>query len=149
MIRESLPMEVDCMSKKPRQRVSSGSPYEPRIGISRGVRAGRIIAIAGTAPIGPDRQTVAVGDAAAQARRCFEIVQAALEQLGASLSDVTRTRILLTRIEDWEAVALVHGEFFKAVRPANTGLQVVGFIDSAWLVDCAADAAIDERDTRP
>lgn len=132
------------MSNEGRQRVSSGSPYEPRIGISRGVRAGRVIAIAGTAPIGPDRKTVAVGDAAAQARRCFEIVQAALEQLGASLSDVTRTRILLTRIEDWEAVATVHGEFFKEVRPANTIMQVVRFIDPDWLVEIEADAVIDE-----
>ena len=132
------------MSNEGRQRVSSGSPYEPRIGISRGVRAGRVIAVAGTAPIGPDRKTVAVGDAAAQARRCFEIVQAALEQLGASLSDVTRTRILLTRIEDWEAVATVHGEFFKDVRPANTVMQVVRFIDPDWLVEVEADAVIDE-----
>jgi enamine deaminase RidA (YjgF/YER057c/UK114 family) len=132
------------MSSEGRRRVSSGSPYEPRIGISRGVRAGRIIAIAGTAPIGPDRQTVALGDAAAQARRCFEIVRAALEQLGASLNDVTRTRILLTRIEDWEAVATVHGEFFKDVRPANTVMQVVRFIDPDWLVEVEADAVIDE-----
>lgn len=132
------------MSSEGRQRVSSGSPYEPRIGISRGVRAGRLIAIAGTAPIGPDRQTVAPGDAAAQARRCFEIVRAALEQLGASLNDVTRTRILLTRIEDWEAVAMVHGEFFKDVRPANTVMQVVRFIDPDWLVEIEADAVIDE-----
>ena len=132
------------MSDESRQRVSSGSPYEPRIGISRGVRAGRIIAIAGTAPIGPDRKTVAVGDAAAQARRCFEIVRAALEQLGASINDVTRTRILLTRIEDWEAVATVHGEFFKDVRPVNTIMQVVRFIDPDWLVEVEADAVIDE-----
>ncbi|HKP11500.1 MAG TPA: RidA family protein [Blastocatellia bacterium] len=132
------------MSDEPRQRVSSGSPYEPRIGISRGVRAGRVIAIAGTAPIGPDRKTVAVGDAAAQARRCFEIVRAALEQLGASINDVTRTRILLTRIEDWEAVALVHGEVFKDVRPVNTIMQVVRFIDPDWLVEIEADAVIDD-----
>jgi enamine deaminase RidA (YjgF/YER057c/UK114 family) len=132
------------MSNEGRQRVSSGSPYEPRLGISRGVRAGRVIAIAGTAPLGPDRKTVAVGDAAAQARRCFEIVQTALEQLGASLNDVTRTRILLTRIEDWEAVATVHGEFFKDVRPANTVMQVVRFIDPDWLVEVEADAVIDE-----
>lgn len=132
------------MSKEPRQRVSSGSPYEPRVGISRGVRAGRIIAIAGTAPIGPDGKTVAVGDAAAQARRCFEIVQAALEQLGASLADVIRTRILLTRIEDWEAVALVHGEVFKDIRPVNTIMQIARFIDPEWLVEIEADAVIGE-----
>lgn len=131
------------MNDQSRQRVSSGSPYEPRVGISRGVRAGRIVAIAGTAPIGPDGKTVAPGDAGAQARRCLEIIRAALEQLGASLADVTRTRILLTRIEDWESVALVHGEFFKDVRPANTVMQVVRFIDAEWLVEIEADAVID------
>ena len=132
------------MSNQSRQRVSSGSPYEPRVGISRGVRAGRIVAIAGTAPIGPDGNTVAPGDAAMQARRCLEIIRAALEQLGASLADVTRTRILLTRIEDWESVAMVHGEFFKDVRPACTVMQVVRFIDAEWLVEIEADAVIDD-----
>ena len=127
-----------------RQRASSGSPYEPRIGISRGIRAGHLIAVSGTAPIGPEGQTVAPGDAAAQARRCFEIVQAALEQLGASLSDVIRTRILLTRIEDWQAVAPVHGEFFAGVRPASTIMQVVRFIDPDWLVEIEVDAVTEQ-----
>jgi enamine deaminase RidA (YjgF/YER057c/UK114 family) len=132
------------MSDRSFQRASSGSPYEARIGISRGVRAGRLIAIAGTAPIGADGKTVATGDAAAQARRCFEIVRAALEQLGAGLADVIRTRILLTRIEEWEAVAQVHGEFFKDIRPANTIMQVARFIDPDWLVEIEADAVTDE-----
>jgi enamine deaminase RidA (YjgF/YER057c/UK114 family) len=132
------------MSDSGRQRVSSGSPYEPRIGLSRGVRIGRIIAIAGTAPIGADGNIVAIGDAAAQARRCFEIVQAALEQLGSGLADVIRTRILLKHIEDWEAVAMVHGEFFKDIRPANTVMQVSRFIDPDWLVEIEADAVTAE-----
>ena len=131
------------MSNQDRQRASSGSPYESRIGISRAVRAGRIISVAGTAPIGTNGKTVAQGDAAKQARRCFEIVRAALEQLGASLADVTRTRILLTRIEDWESVSAVHGEFFADVRPANTVMQVVRFIDPDWLVEIEADAVIE------
>ena len=78
-----------------KQHISSGSPYEPRLGISRAVRSGRIIAVAGTAPIGPDGKTVGKGDAATQARRCIEIIRNALEQAGASLSDVIRTRICL------------------------------------------------------
>jgi enamine deaminase RidA (YjgF/YER057c/UK114 family) len=139
-------MEVDSMSKQDRPRASSGSPYEPLIGISRGVRAGRVIAIAGTAPIGTDGKTAAPGDAAAQARRCFEIIEAALEQLGAGLNDVIRTRILLTRIEDWQAVAMVHGEFFKEIRPANTIMQVARFIDPDWLVEIEADAVTDEKE---
>ncbi len=127
-----------------RQHISTGSPYEPRLGISRAVRAGHIIAVAGTAPIGPDGKTVGKGDAAAQARRCIEIIRNALEQAGTSLSDVIRTRILLTRIEDWESVGQVHGEFFSDIRPANTVMQVTRFIDPDWLVEIEADAVIDD-----
>jgi enamine deaminase RidA (YjgF/YER057c/UK114 family) len=127
-----------------RQLISSGSPYEPKVGISRAVRAGPLVTVSGTAPIGPDGRTVAPGDAAAQARRCLEIIATALERAGASLADVVRTRTLLTRIEDWEAVAAVHGEFFRDVRPANTIMQVVRFIDPEWLVELEADAVIDD-----
>jgi enamine deaminase RidA (YjgF/YER057c/UK114 family) len=86
---------------------------------------------------------VAIGDAAAQARRCLEIIKAAIEGLGGHLSDVIRTKILLTRIEDWEKVALVHGEFFTDIRPANTVMQVVRFIDPEWLVEIEADAIVE------
>lgn len=122
--------------------MSSGSPYEPRLGISRAVRAWRVVAVSGTAPIGKDGATGARGDAAAQARRCLEIIREALEKAGAKVADVTRTRILLTRIEDWEAVGRVHGEFFGDIRPANTMMQVGRFIDPEWLVEIEADAVI-------
>lgn len=128
------------MSK--RQNVSTGSPYEPIIGISRAVRIGNNISVAGTAPIGPDGENVAVGDPAAQARRCFEIAQNALEQLGASLDDVIRTRILLTNIDHWESVAKVHGEFFADIRPVNTVMAVTRFIDHEWLVEIEVDAVV-------
>ncbi len=131
------------MNRQSRQRVSTGSPYEPKIGISRGVRSGRSIVVSGTAPLGPDGKTVAIGNPAGQARRCFEIIQTAIEGLGGKLSDVVRTRILLTRIEDWEQVALVHGEIFSEIRPANTIMQVVRFIDPDWLVEIEADAIIE------
>jgi enamine deaminase RidA (YjgF/YER057c/UK114 family) len=127
-----------------KQRVSSGFPYEPRLGISRAVRSGHIVAVAGTAPLGPDGKTVGKGDPAAQARRCIEIIRNALEQAGASLSDVIRTRTLLTRIEDWESVGHVHGEFFGEIRPANTVMQVTRFIDPDWLVEIEADAVIED-----
>lgn len=91
-----------------RKLISSGSPYEPRIGFSRAVRVGNLVAVAGTAPIGPNRSTVAIDDPAAQTRRCLEIIQAALEEAGASLKDVIRTRIFLTRAADWERVGEVH-----------------------------------------
>ena len=132
------------MSQQPRQLISTGSPYEPKVGISRAVRSGRIIAVTGTAPLGPDGKTVSIGDAAGQARRCLEIIKAAIEGLGGKMSDVIRTRILLTRIEDWEKVALVHGEFFTDVRPANTIMQVVRFIDPNWLVEIETDAVIED-----
>jgi enamine deaminase RidA (YjgF/YER057c/UK114 family) len=125
----------------PRRHVSTGSPFEPKVGISRAVRTGNVIAVTGTAPLGPDGKTVSRGNAAAQARRCLEIIQSAIEGLGGKLSDVTRTRILL--IEDWEQVAAVHGEFFSSVRPANTIMQVVRFIDPDWLVEIEADAVLE------
>jgi len=131
------------MTDTKRQRASSGSPYEPVIGISRAVRAGNFIAVAGTAPLGAEGRTVAPGDAGAQARRCFEIVARALESLGAGLSDVVRTRVMLTRIEDWETVARVHGEFFADARPACTVVQVARFIEADWLVEVEADAVVE------
>ena len=127
-----------------RKLVSSGSPYEPQVGISRAVRAGSVVTVSGTAPLGPDGRTVAPGDPAAQARRCLEIIAAALEKAGASLKHVVRTRTLLTNIEHWQAVAAVHGEYFRDIRPANTIMQVVRFIDPEWLVEFEADAVLDD-----
>jgi enamine deaminase RidA (YjgF/YER057c/UK114 family) len=129
-----------------RQSVSTGSPYEPILGISRAVRIGNTIAIAGTAPLGPDGKTVSIGDAAGQLRRCIEIAQIALEKLGARLNDVIRTRTLLTRIEDWEITGRVHGKIFKDIRPVNTVMQVTRFIDPEWLVEIEVDAVIADAD---
>jgi len=128
----------------PRKNVSSGSPYEPLLGISRAVRIGNLVCVAGTAPIGADGKTACPGDAAGQARRCLEIARAALEQAGAGLADVIRTRTLLTRIDDWRAVGEVHGEVFRDVRPANTVIQVSGFIDPEWLVELEVDALVED-----
>jgi len=128
-----------------RKLVSSGSPYEPKVGISRAVRVGSIVTVSGTAPLGPDGRTVGRGDAAAQARRCLEIIAAALERAGASLRHVVRTRTLLTRIDDWQAVAAVHGEFFGDIRPANTIMEISRFIDPDWLLEIEADAVVDDE----
>ena len=125
-----------------RQLISSGSPYEPKVGISRAVRVGSIIAVSGTAPL-LDGKTVGKGDPAAQARRCLDIIKEALEQAGSSLDQVVRTRTLLTRIDDWQAVAAVHGEYFGAIRPANTIMQVTRFIDPDWLIEFEADAVVE------
>jgi enamine deaminase RidA (YjgF/YER057c/UK114 family) len=113
--------------------------------MSRAVRAGCIVTVAGTAPLGPDGRTVARGDPAAQARRCLEIIADALARARAGLQHVVRTRILLTRIDDWQAVATVHGEFFRDIRPVNTIMQVARFIDPDWLVEIEADAVVDEE----
>src|SRR5215510_16196334 len=130
-----------------RKLISSGSPYEPKVGISRAVRAGSVVSVSGTAPLAPDGRTVAIGDAGGQAKRCLEIIAAALENAGASLKHIVRTRILLTRIDDWQAVAAVHGEVFRDIHPANTIMQVVRFIDPDWLVEIEADAVVDDEDT--
>ena len=127
-----------------RKTVSTGSPYEPIVGISRAVRIGNIIAIAGTAPLGTDGKTIGIGDPATQARRCFEISCLALEQLGGSLQDVIRTRILLARIDDWLEIAKVHGELFQDIRPVNTIFQVARFVDPEWLVETEVDAVVNE-----
>lgn len=132
-----------------RALVSSGSPYEPVIGFSRAVRVGDVVAVGGTAPIGVDGKTVGPGDPAAQARRCFEIIRGALAEAGAGLGDVVRTRIYLTRIEDWEAVGRVHAEFFRDVRPASTIVQVATLIDREWLVEIEADAVLDRQEREP
>ena len=106
------------------------------------MREGRIVAVSGTAPLAPDGTTVGVGDAAAQARRCFEIIGEALRQLGSDLSHVIRTRVFLTRVADWEAVGAVHGEFFGDARPASTFVEVSRLINPEWLVEIEADAVV-------
>ncbi len=130
-----------------RQTIASASPYEPVIGFSRAVRIGNVIAVGGTAPLGPDGKTVA-GDAAAQARRCIDIAAEVLARAGAGLADVIRTRTFLARAADWEAVGRVHGERFGAIRPASTMVVVAGFLDPAWLVEMEFDAVLEE-DERP
>ena len=125
-----------------RTLVPSDSPYAPIVGFSRAVRVGAAVSVGGTAPIAADGTTVGVGDPAAQARRCMEIIRAALETAGASLEHVVRTRTLLTRIEDWSEVAKVRGEFFKDIRPVDTVMQVSRFINPEWLVEIEVDAII-------
>ncbi len=126
-----------------RQLISSGSPYEPRIGFSRAVRVGNMISVSGTAPIGPDGKTVGLGDAAALARRCLEVIAEALQRAGADIKYVIRTRTYLMRREDWEVVGAVHGEFFGNVRPASTMVVITGLLDPDWLVEIEADAVIE------
>jgi enamine deaminase RidA (YjgF/YER057c/UK114 family) len=123
-----------------RQRVASGSPYEPVIGFSRAVRVGHRVEVGGTAPIWPDGSCDP--DPSAQARRCFEIIEAALHEAGASLDDVVRTRMYLVDARDWEAIGRVHGDLFGEIRPASTMVVVAALLDSRWRVEIEADAII-------
>ena len=84
------------------------------------------------------------GDAYGQARRCLEIIGAALEEAGASHRHVVRTRMFLTRVDDFEGAARAHGEVFADIRPANTTLLVRGFLDPRWLIEIEADAIVDD-----
>jgi enamine deaminase RidA (YjgF/YER057c/UK114 family) len=127
-----------------RKLVSSGSPLRTESGhFASRCGSGNVVAVSGTAPLGPEGRTGGKRDPAIQARRCLEIITAALEAAGSSVRHVVRTRTLLTRIDDWQAVAAVHGEFFGDIRPANTIVQVTRFIDPDWLVEFEADAVID------
>ena len=122
-----------------RKLISSGSPFEPRIGFSRAVRVGPYVAVSGTAPIAPDGGVAAPGDVYGQTKRCLEIIQQAVKGAGLTLQSVIRTRVMLTDISRWEEAARAHGEIFGAVRPASTFVEVKGLIDKAWLVEIEAD----------
>jgi enamine deaminase RidA (YjgF/YER057c/UK114 family) len=126
-----------------RKLVSSGSPFEPRIGFSRAVRVGQIIAISGTAPIATNGSVACPGDVYGQTRRCLEIIADAVVDAGLSFDTVVRTRIMLTDVSQWEAAARAHGEFFAAIRPATTFVEVLGFINREWLVEVEADCVAD------
>lgn len=126
-----------------RQNVASGSPFEPIIGFSRAVRIGNTIAVGGTAPIGADGKTAGVGDPAAQTRRCIEIIRTAIEKAGGKLENVIRTRVFLTRQEDWELIGRAHGEAFGEIRPASTMAVVKALLNDEWLVEIEADAVIE------
>lgn len=123
-----------------RQNISGGSPFEPIIGFSRAVRVGNTVHLAGTGPVGADEE-----DAAGQTRRIFAIAEKALAEAGASFEDVVRTRMYLTRVEDWEAVGRVHGEFFAKIRPAATMVVVAKLLNPAWRIEIEMDAVIPDR----
>ncbi len=124
----------------PRHRVSSGSPYEAPIGFSRAVRAGDRVVVAGTAPVWPDGSCDP--DPEVQARRCFEIILAAIREAGAVPSQVVRTRMYLTDVADWEAVGRAHGAVFGDARPAATMIVVKALLDPRWKVEIEAEAVI-------
>jgi enamine deaminase RidA (YjgF/YER057c/UK114 family) len=123
-----------------RQRISSGSPFEPTIGFSRAVRVGDRVVVSGTGPVKPGGRCPE--GAGAQARRCFEIIEAALAEAGASFDDVVRTRMYITSAADAGAVGAVHGDVLGHVRPAATMVVVAGLLDPAWKVEIEAEAVV-------
>jgi enamine deaminase RidA (YjgF/YER057c/UK114 family) len=120
--------------------ISSGSPFEPVVGYSRAVRVGDRVVLSGTAPQWPDGTVDP--DVGAQARRCFDVIGAALEEAGASFADVVRTRVYLVDAADFDAVAAVHGEIFGDVRPANTTLVVAALLNPAWRLEVEIEAVV-------
>ncbi len=123
-----------------RQRIASGSPYEATIGFSRAVRAGDRVLVSGTAPIWPDGSCDS--DPEVQARRCFEIIVAALREAGAAAADVVRTRTYITDAAYAEPVGRAHGDLFRGVRPASTMVVVAGLLDPRWKVEIEAEAIV-------
>lgn len=123
------------------ERARSASPYEDTIGFSRAIRVGERILVSGTAPVPPSGQAVpdAAGD---QLRRCGEIIDEALRELGAGLGDVVRTRLFITDAADAEELGEAHMEVFGASRPAATMVVVAGLLDPSWKVEIEAEALI-------
>jgi enamine deaminase RidA (YjgF/YER057c/UK114 family) len=122
------------------QTVSSGSPFESEIGFSRAVRVGQHVFVSGTAPIWPDGSCDP--DPGAQARRCLEIILAALADAGAGPENVVRTRTFLVDVADAGPVGAVHGEVFGDIRPASTMVAVAALLDPRWKVEIEAEAVV-------
>ncbi|MDA4137153.1 MAG: RidA family protein [Thaumarchaeota archaeon] len=126
-----------------RKNISSGSKWEPLAGYSRAVRVGPIVAVAGTTATAPDGGVIGVGDAYIQAKAVFSKIEKALEEAGAGMEDVVRTRMFVTDISKWEGVAKAHNERFGAIRPAATMVEVRSLIDPEMLVEIEVDAYLE------
>ena len=132
-----------------RQRAFSGTPWEEQVGYCRALRVGQQIFVSGTAPSDGQGGTFAPGDAYAQTKRCFEIIQQALAELDADLSDVVRTRIYITDMGRWEEVAQAHHELFADHPPVNTTVEIPALMHPDMLVEIEVEALCEAAPPQP
>ena len=128
-----------------RSNYSSGAPWESIAGYSRAVRVGNIIEVAGTTAVDTEGQVVGAGDISKQANYIFNKIRNALNHAGSKMSDVIRTRMYLTDINDWETVARVHGDIFSDIKPVSTLVEVSGLIDEELLIEIEVSAVVSGR----